>query len=228
MNKLDKHCLSRWFRRICQTTQPDKDSRQSSTYIKVQPPVIELVTDKDPIYENERGVSPSPIRVKVKVDNVRWKEARTSEGINSNELVYKVVHTSEGGMEVRFGDGVEGARLPSGTDDISATYRIGGEGHLVYLDVWERDVGSTEDPEIIERGLTTDPDLAVPLIELLALAGDMLTEYQDTLANEAQLDTTRRRPSLKHHSALLKELRGEVDHLNHLLTGIEGRKSNLV
>ena len=232
MNKLDKHWLSRWLRRMCQPTQRDRDSRRSNAYIKVQPPFLEFGTAEGPMYVSERGVSPSPILVKVKVGNVRWNEARTLEGINSNERVYTAVTTTEGGLEVRFGDGVEGARLPSGADNISATYRtgIGSQGclrDLVYLNVWERDVSSIEDLEIIERGLITDKDPLGKLIELLALILDLLSEYLDAVGKEAQLDTTRRRTSLRRHRALLKELHSEVDHLTHLLTVLDDRIANI-
>ena len=232
MNKLDKHWLSRWLRRMCQPTQRDRDSRRSNAYIKVQPPFLEFGTAEGPIYVSERGVSPSPILVKVKVGNVKWNEARTLEGINSNERVYTAVTTTEGGLEVRFGDGVEGARLPSGADNVSATYRTGTGSQgcvrdLVYVNVWEKEISSIKDPGIIERGLTTNNDLAMVLVELLALAGDMLSEYQDAVGKEAQLDTTRRRTSLRRHRALLKELHSEVDHLTHLLTVLDDRIANI-
>jgi len=170
--------------------------------------------------------------VKVKVGNVRWNEARTLEGINSNERVYTVTTTAEGETEVRFGDGVTGARLPSGADNVSATYRTGIGAQdcvrdLVYLNVWEREVSSIEAPEIIERGLTTDKDTAVLLVELLALVGDMLSEYQDAVGKDAQLDTTRRRTRLSRHRALLKELHSEVAHLTQLLTVLDDRIANL-
>jgi len=232
MNKLDKHWLSRWLRRMCQPTQPDRDSRRSNAYIKVQPPFLEFGTTEGPIYVSERGVSPSPILVKVKVGNVRWNEARTLEGINSNERVYTAVTTTEGGLEVRFGDGVEGARLPSGADNISATYRtgIGSQGcvrDLVYLNAWEKEISSIEDPGIIERGLTTNKDIAVLMLEHWSSLGDMFSEYQDAVGKEAQLDTTRRRTSLRRHRALLKELHSEVDHLTHLLTVLDDRIANI-
>lgn len=232
MNNLHKHWLSRWLRRMYQPTGPHRDSRRPSAYIKVQPPFLELGMAEGPVYVSERGVSASPILVKVKVGNVRWKEARTLKGINSSERVFEVAFTTEGALEVRFGDGVEGARLPSGADNVSATYRIGigargGVRDLVYLNVWEQDVSSVEDPEIIRRGPTTDKDTAVALVELLALVGDLLSEYQDAVAKDAQLDTTRRWTRLRGHRALLKELHSKVDHLNHLLTVLDDRITNL-
>ncbi len=232
MNNLDKHWVSRWLRRMCQPTQPHRDSRRPSSYIKVQPPFLEFGTAEGPVYVSERGASPSPILVKVKVGNVRWNEARTLEGINPNERVYKVAATTEGALYVRFGDGVEGARLPSGADNVIATYRtgIGSQGcvrDLVYLNVWEREISSIEDPEIIERGLTADKDTAVPLLELFPLIGDILSEYLDAVAEEAQLNTTRRRTRSRRHRALLKELHSEVDHLNHLLTVLDDRIAKL-
>jgi len=232
MKSLNEHWLSRWFRRMWQPTQPHRDSRRLGAYIKVQPPFLEFATAEGPVYVSERGANPSPILVKVKAGNVRWHEARTLEGTSSNERAYTVTATTEGLLEVRFGDGVEGARLPSGANNVSAIYRtgIGAQGcvtELVYIDVWEQEVSAVEDPELMETGLSTDKDMAVLLLELLASVGDMLSEYQDAVANEAQLDTARRRTRLGRHRALLRKLHSEVDHLTHLLTLLDDTIANL-
>lgn len=47
------------------------------------------------------------------------------------------------------------------------------------------------------------PDLNIALVELLAYAGDYLSYFQDSAANEAYLGTARRRPSLRRHARLL-------------------------
>ena len=47
--------------------------------------------------------------------------------------VYTLKHETDGTTTIDFGDGEEGARLPSGVDNIRATYRAGGgaKGNLV-------------------------------------------------------------------------------------------------
>ncbi len=52
------------------------------------------------------------------------------------------------------------------------------------------------------------PDLTVALVELLAYTGDYLSYYQDAVATEAYLDTSRQRISVRRHARL-------VDYLMH-------------
>jgi hypothetical protein len=48
-----------------------------------------------------------------------------------------------------------------------------------------------------------EADLGVTLVELLAYAGDLLSYYQDSVANEAFLPTARRRVSVRRHARLV-------------------------
>lgn len=47
------------------------------------------------------------------------------------------------------------------------------------------------------------PDIGVTLVEILAYAGDYLSYYQDAVATEAYLDTSRRRISVRRHARLV-------------------------
>jgi hypothetical protein len=47
------------------------------------------------------------------------------------------------------------------------------------------------------------PDLGIALVELLAYAGDYLSQYQDAVATEAYLDTARLRISVRRHLRLI-------------------------
>jgi predicted phage baseplate assembly protein len=47
------------------------------------------------------------------------------------------------------------------------------------------------------------PDLGITLVELLAYAGDTLSQYQDAVATEAYLDTARQRISVRRHAILV-------------------------
>jgi predicted phage baseplate assembly protein len=58
------------------------------------------------------------------VDGIRWSEVASFYGQPSNAAVFVVSHRDDGSSEVRFGDGVNGARLPTG-GTVLATYRHG-------------------------------------------------------------------------------------------------------
>ncbi len=61
----------------------------------------------------------------VRVGGVLWHEVPSFYGHGPEERIY-VTRTDDGGTTtVRFGDGVTGARLPTGQDNVTATYRKG-------------------------------------------------------------------------------------------------------
>ncbi len=61
----------------------------------------------------------------VRVGGVLWHEVPSFYGRGPEERIY-VTHTDDDGKTtVRFGDGVTGARLPTGQDNVVATYRRG-------------------------------------------------------------------------------------------------------
>jgi predicted phage baseplate assembly protein len=63
--------------------------------------------------------------LEVRVDGVRWHEADSFAGRGPDERIY-VTETGENGtLRVRFGDGVRGARLPTGVENVRARYRVG-------------------------------------------------------------------------------------------------------
>jgi hypothetical protein len=64
----------------------------------------------------------------VAVDGVVWKRVRTFEGHLPGERIYLVALDDMGRATITFGDGVQGARLPSGTDNVRADYRVGDPG----------------------------------------------------------------------------------------------------
>jgi hypothetical protein len=125
MNNLNKHWLSRWLRRMRKPTESHRDFRRPVAYIKVLPPFLEFCTAEGQVYQSEYDVSHSSIQVKVIVGNIRWNEAQSLQGINSNEQVYTLDRSPDGGIKVSFGDGVEGACPPSRARNVSASYRSG-------------------------------------------------------------------------------------------------------
>lgn len=75
-----------------------------------------------PTADNERGVTST---LKVWVDGVLWNEVNTFFGVGEDEPVYITRQNDDDETFVIFGDGVRGRRLPSGSNNVVATYRFG-------------------------------------------------------------------------------------------------------
>ncbi|MEV5319883.1 putative baseplate assembly protein [Streptomyces sp. NPDC052687] len=63
--------------------------------------------------------------LEIRVDGVLWHEVDSLAGRGPTERVYLTGTTSDGRTTVTFGDGVHGARLPSGHENVRARYRFG-------------------------------------------------------------------------------------------------------
>ncbi|GAA4022462.1 putative baseplate assembly protein [Streptomyces plumbiresistens] len=63
--------------------------------------------------------------LEVRVDGVLWHEVDSLAGRGPRERVYITGSTADGRTTVTFGDGVHGARLPTGHDNVHARYRFG-------------------------------------------------------------------------------------------------------
>ncbi|MCA3624587.1 MAG: putative baseplate assembly protein [Methylobacterium sp.] len=61
----------------------------------------------------------------VRVNGERWDRVPSLFGHGPNECIYTLREDDEGHASVTFGDGVTGARLPSGASNITARYRTG-------------------------------------------------------------------------------------------------------
>lgn len=62
----------------------------------------------------------------VRVNDVLWDEVPFLHGHGPRERIYATRLADDGATVVEFGDGVAGARLPSGSDNVVASYRKGG------------------------------------------------------------------------------------------------------
>jgi hypothetical protein len=128
--------------------------------------------------------------LQVVVDGVRWSELPTLDGAAPGDRVYVVRIDGDSRVTVTFGDGVTGARLPTGDANVSATYRVGTglpgmlpAGRLTLPMTRPLGLRSVTNP--LPTGLAADPDA----LELLrrnapnaALALDRvvsLTDYAD-------------------------------------------------
>ncbi len=63
--------------------------------------------------------------VQVSVNGVRWAEARSFFDQKPNAQIFVLREDDAGKTHVTFGDGVNGALLPTGTDNVVASYRYG-------------------------------------------------------------------------------------------------------
>ncbi|HEX6324503.1 MAG TPA: baseplate J/gp47 family protein, partial [Vicinamibacterales bacterium] len=61
----------------------------------------------------------------VYVEGLRWTEVDTFFGAGPDDQIYLARQRDDGTTVVTFGDGVSGARLPTGIDNVVATYRFG-------------------------------------------------------------------------------------------------------
>lgn len=70
--------------------------------------------------------------LEVRVDDVLWHEADSFFGRAPDERIYVTRESDDGKTTVTFGDGLNGARLPTGQQNVKAVYRRGiGSGGLV-------------------------------------------------------------------------------------------------
>ncbi|MFM9373411.1 putative baseplate assembly protein [Streptomyces sp. Da 82-17] len=90
--------------------------RTNQTFALWQSPLTWLAAD------NPLGATPV---LEVRVDGVLWHEVDSLAGRGPRERVYITGSTSDGRTTVTFGDGVHGARLPGGHENVRARYRFG-------------------------------------------------------------------------------------------------------
>src|SRR5207247_308265 len=63
--------------------------------------------------------------LEVRVGGVLWNEVPSLYGAASDQPVYTTRIDNDANMQLTFGDGVQGARLPTGTVNVTARYRSG-------------------------------------------------------------------------------------------------------
>ncbi|WP_405815206.1 putative baseplate assembly protein [Streptomyces sp. NBC_01390] len=90
--------------------------RVNQTFALWQSPLTWLADD------NPLGATPV---LEIRVDGLRWHEVDSLAGRGPRERVHITGTTSDGRTTVTFGDGVNGARLPTGHENVRARYRFG-------------------------------------------------------------------------------------------------------
>jgi uncharacterized phage protein gp47/JayE len=103
----------------------DGDASQAFQRFAVSEPPVTHVPDPE---------APGGARstLTVRVEGVEWEEADALYGRGGSAEIYTTSPTDDEGLEVRFGDGEMGRRLPSGRANVRATYRtgLGREGNV--------------------------------------------------------------------------------------------------
>lgn len=128
--------------------------------------------------------------LEVWVDGVRWGEAPFLHGLGPADEQYAVRLDDDGTPRVIFGDGTSGARLPTGIENVRATYRTGigldgevGSGKLTLLQ--KRPLGvrgvtnllpatGAADPEAPDQARTNAPVTVLTLDRIVSLR-----DYED-------------------------------------------------
>ncbi len=126
----------------------------------------------------------------VRVDGVAWTQVDSLYGAESGARVYTVRLDNDANASVIFGDGHSGARLPTGSENVVATYRSGiglagdvGAGSLTLLKTRPLGVRSVtnplaasggDDPEKLEDARTNAPLTVLTLDRIVSLQ-----DYED-------------------------------------------------
>jgi hypothetical protein len=101
--------------------------------------------------------------LEIRVDGQAWTEVPQLFGCGPADEVYTTSSDDIGAVTVQFGDGVTGARLPTGTNNVAARYRIGtgldgrvAADQLTLLMTRPLGVRSVSNP--LPAGLAADPE----------------------------------------------------------------------
>ena len=76
-------------------------------------------------YVSAPTASGAETTLQVRVNDVLWEEAPSLYNLPARERAYITRLDDDGNVSIAFGDGITGARLPSGDENIAATYRTG-------------------------------------------------------------------------------------------------------
>lgn len=103
-------------------------------------PAQQLALHRAPLtYRTGHGESPAPALLRIAVDaqltrssgalgaigGTSWHPAESLARAGPADRVFRLRTDDQGKAHLQFGDGIHGARLPLGTDNVSATYRTG-------------------------------------------------------------------------------------------------------
>jgi hypothetical protein len=76
-------------------------------------------------YISSSAPSGSESTLEIRVNNILWEETPSFYNVLPNKRVYVTRLADDGSVTIQFGDGVNGSRLPTGVENVSANYRVG-------------------------------------------------------------------------------------------------------
>jgi hypothetical protein len=92
-----------------------------------------VLKNKPLTYTPSSSASGGESSLEVRVNDILWEEVPSLYGVGPRERVYITRLADDGAVTIQFGDGINGARLPSGADNVRATYRAGiGQGGMLH------------------------------------------------------------------------------------------------
>lgn len=125
--------------------------------------------------------------LQVRVNNLLWQEVPALYGTKPTDRVFVTRRSSEGKTTVEFGNGINGAHLPTGQQNVAATYRKGSgaagnlqAGQLSLLMTRPLGVKTAINPLAPTGGVDPEPSDAIALNAPLAVrALDRIVSLQD-------------------------------------------------
>ncbi|MBI2852509.1 MAG: putative baseplate assembly protein [Chloroflexi bacterium] len=128
--------------------------------------------------------------MRVMVDGIEWDQALSLYNIGPNRQSYVVRLDNDGAVNITFGDGKQGTRLPTGQENIMATYRsgIGAAGNVAadsikLLKTRSQGIRSvnnpiaasgSQEPEILDNARTNAPRTVLTMERIVSLK-----DYED-------------------------------------------------
>lgn len=145
---------------------------------------------KKPPLTHRSAVGGSESALTVRVDGVAWEQQDTLYGLDGTARAYLVRIDDDANATVVFGDGKSGARLPTGAENVTATYRSGigsggevGAGTITLLKTRPYGIRSVinplaasgaDDPETLADARTNAPLTVLTLDRIVSLQ-----DYED-------------------------------------------------
>ncbi len=158
------------------------DGTKTNQCFVLKKPPMTYVSSDDP--------SGAESTLQVKVDGIEWEQALSLYKIGPNSPSYIVRLDNDGDVNVIFGDGKEGTRLPTGQENIKATYRsgIGADGEVIADSIKllkTRPLGirsatnplpssGSQDPETMDNARTNAPSRILTMERIVSLR-----DYED-------------------------------------------------
>lgn len=127
------------------------------------------------------------VKVELEVNGEVWRRVRTFDGIGADDRVYVARTNEDGTTTLIFGDGEHGARLPTGTDKITSTYRpsrhytavLMQQGRVILDSDWNGTVTPGNRFYGIYRGIVTDNADPSSLSRLRVQIPEVLGEQEE-------------------------------------------------